>query len=241
MRISEGALRIRWPAETAPAMAALAACFMAVGITACGGGAAERAPELVVGDFARALRSGQVDAAYALMSSADRRRVSRDEFRRHLDESPAEAREAAASLEQPDGPATQVARVVLADGDTVELVRDGGDWRIATNLVDFYDQSTPRAAIRSFVRAMERGRYDVVLRFVPEADREGMTAERMATSFGGEGREEIARLLTELRASLDAPIEEIGDHATLRYGEGNRRTTRLLREGGTWKVEDPDE
>lgn len=228
---------------TLRARSLLAAVCLACGVTAfgCGGAAAERAPELVVADFAGALRAGHADAAYALMSSAYRRRVTLDEFRRHLAESPAEAREAAAALEQPDGAATQVARVVLADGDAVELVRDGADWRIATNLVDFYDQSTPRAAIRSFVRAMERDRYDVVLRFVPEADREGMSAERMRASFAGEGREEIARLLTELRASLDAPIEEIGDHATLRYGEGNRRTARLLREGGTWKVEDPDE
>lgn len=221
-----------------------AICAMAA--SGCGARAAERAPELVVADFARAIResplhAGRAADAYALMSSAYRRRVSLEEFRRHLSESPAEARETAAALEQPDGTATQIARVVLADGDTVELVRDGADWRIATNLVDFYDASTPRAAIRSFVRAMERERYDVVLRFVPEADREGMSAERMRSSFGGEGREEIARLLTELRAALDAPIEEIGDHATLRYGEGNRRTARLLREGGTWKVEDPDE
>jgi hypothetical protein len=205
------------------------------------GGAVERAPGLVVGDFAQALEDGRAEDAYALMSSGYRRRVSLEEFRRHLAESPAEAREAAASLSQQDGPAAQSARVTLADGDSVELVRDGASWRIATNLADFYDASTPRAALRSFVRAMERERYDVVLRFVPEADREGMTPERMRTSFGGEGREEIARLLLELRAGLEAPLEEIGDHATLRYGEGNRRTARLLREGGTWKIEDPDE
>jgi hypothetical protein len=236
MRNSDRPRAARWALPIGLLAASLGATA-----SGCGGGAVERAPELVVRDFAGALRGGRPADAYALMSSAYRRRVSLEEFRRHLTDSPAEAREAAASLEQPDGPATQIARVLLADGDTVELVRDGADWRIATNLVDFYDQSTPRAAIRSFVRAMERARYDVVLRFVPEADREGMSAERMRTSFAGEGREEIARLLTELRAGLDAPIEEIGDHATLRYGEGNRRTARLIREGGSWKVEDPDE
>ncbi len=229
----------RLNAAHAIAACAIAACTSA--LAGCGGATQERAPELVVHDFAAALRAGNADAAYALMSSAYRRRVSLEEFRQHLADSPAEAREAASSLEHPDGAAAQVARVTLSDGDTVELTRDGADWRIATNLVDFYDASTPRAALRSFVRAMERERYDVVLRFVPEADREGMTAERMRASFAGEGREEVARLLTELRASLDAPIEEIGDHATLRYGEGNRRTARLLREGGAWKVEDPDE
>ncbi len=210
-------------------------------LAACGGAAAGRAPEDVVDAFARALRVGDADGAYALMSEAHRRRVSRAEFARHLAENPAEAREAAAALAQRDGAAAQRAEVQLADGDTVALVRDGADWRIATNLADFYDQSTPRAALRAFVRAMERERYDVVLRFVPEADRTGMSEARMRTAFSVEAREETARLIAALRASLDAPLEEIGDHATLRYGEGGRRLARLRREGGVWKIEDPDE
>jgi hypothetical protein len=175
------------------------------------------------------------------MSADYRRRVSQAEFARHLAENPAEAREAADALARADGPASQRADVRLADGDSVTLVRDAGDWRIATNLADFYDQSTPRAALRSFVRAMERERYDMVLRFVPDADREGMTEARMRAAFSEEGRDETSRLLTALRAALDAPLEEVGDHATLRYGEDGRRVARLRREDGLWKIEDPDE
>jgi hypothetical protein len=227
-----------------------------------GCGASGHAPEDTVSAFARALRDGRADDAYDLMSAEYRRRVSREEFRRHVRHNRDELRETAEALSHPEGPAEQTARVVLGEGEVVELVRDGGRWRIATNLVDYYDQSTPRAALRTFVRAMERERYDVVLRLVPDADREGMTPERMREAFSGEGREEISRLLVELRAALDAPIEQVGDHATLRYGgtaraaEGGRggggegvsaagetgrgRVVRFVREGGRWKIEDPD-
>jgi len=209
--------------------------------TGCGGAAAAQSPDDVVAAFARSLRAGRTAEAWALMSAAYRRRVSEAEFVRHLAENPGEAREAAEALAHPDGRATQRAELALADGDRVVLVRDDDDWRIATNLADFYDQSTPRAALRSFVRAMERERYDVVLRFVPDADREGMTEARMREAFSVEGRDETARLLAALRAGLDAPLEEIGDHATLRYGEDGRRVARLRREDGLWKIEDPDE
>jgi hypothetical protein len=85
---------------------------------------------------------------------------------------------------------------------------------------------------------MERRRYDVVLRFVPDADLEGMTTERMAEAWSGEGREEIERLLANLRDNLDAPIEIVGDRATMSYGE--RYAVRFVREDGDWKIEDPD-
>jgi hypothetical protein len=172
------------------------------------------------------------------MSQSYRRRVSFEEFRRHLAENPEEARDAAHALSRPDGPAEETAIVRFADGDRVELRREGGSFRIATNLVDFYDQSTPRATLRSFLRAMERERYDVVLRMVPNADREGMSVERMREAWSDEGREEIEQLLETLRQNLDAPIEEVGDRATMPYGD--RFTAELVREDGVWKVEDPD-
>ncbi len=85
---------------------------------------------------------------------------------------------------------------------------------------------------------MERERYDVVLRMVPNADREGMSVDRMREAWSGEGREEVERLLENLRANLDAPIEEVGDRATMPYGD--RFTAEFVREDGIWKIEDPD-
>jgi len=188
--------------------------------------------------FGAALRESRYEDAYAMMSRGYRRRVPLEAFRRHLRDNPDEASDAAEALAHPDGPAEQTAVITYADGEQVRMLREGDDWRIASNVVDFYDQSTPRAALRTFVRAMERRRYDVVLRMVPDADREGMSEERMREAWSGEAREEIDRLLSNLRANLDAPIEEVGDRATMPYGE--RFSAQFVREDGVWKIEDPD-
>ncbi len=205
----------------------------------CGGPGGAQSPAGAVSAFGRALSQGRYEDAYGLMSKTYRRRVSLEEFVQHLENNPEEVQEAANALDDPDGPAEQTAVMRIGDGDRVELLRDrGGRWRIASNIVDFYDQSSPRATLRSFVRAMERQRYDVVMRMVPDADREGMSEEQMREAWTGEGQEEIDRLLENLKASLDAPIEQVGDRATMPYGD--RFTAQLVREDGIWKIEDPD-
>lgn len=204
----------------------------------CGGAGASATPEAVVEGFASQIRAGRYEAAYATMSEAYRRRVPYEEFRRYLTDNPDEAQDLIRALSRVDGPADVSAQVPYGDGDSLRLTLDGSRWRIQGNVVNFYDQSSPRNALRSFVRAMERRRYDVVMRFVPNADVEGMTEERMRDAWEGEGREEIDRLLANLRASLDNPIEEVGDRATMPYGE--RFTVQFLLEDGVWKIEDPD-
>ncbi len=221
---------------TRVALAGLAAVsVLAAGCSGTGVGAG---PEETLAEFARALRERRFDDAWGLMDDGYRRRVTREEFRARLGESSAETAETAATPARVVGPAEQEAIVRYGAGESVRLVRDSAGWRIATPIVDFYDQSTPRAALRAFVRAMERRRYEVVLRLVPAADREGMTVERMRTAWEGDSREEIERLVATLRGALESPIEEVGDRATMSYGE--RFTVQFVREDGAWKIEDPD-
>lgn len=207
-------------------------------LTGCPGVNAGATPHGTVSAFASALRDGRVDDAYGLMSESYRRRVSMEEFRRYFSDYPAEVQQTARALSDRRGPAEQEAVVEYGEGEALRLVREHGDWRVATDVVDFYDQSSPRAALRSFVRAMERRRYDVVLRLIPQADRDGMTAERMQEAWEGEGREEVERLLSNLRTALDNPIEEVGDRATMTYGD--RFRVQFLREDGAWLIDDPD-
>ncbi|MFW6050093.1 MAG: hypothetical protein ACODAU_02895 [Myxococcota bacterium] len=204
----------------------------------CGRGPSTATPQGTLEAFADAIRDERHGRAYGLMSDGYRERVAREEFERHLRANPSEARRLAAAIEATDEPIEVTARVRYGEGEELRLARRGGRWHILGNVVDFYDQSTPRAALRSFVRAVERRRYDVVLRFVPEADREGMTEEKMREAWEGEGREEIERLLANLRANLDNPIEVVGDRATMPYGE--RFSVQFVREEGVWKIEDPD-
>ncbi|MAC25616.1 MAG: hypothetical protein CMN31_24555 [Sandaracinus sp.] len=198
----------------------------------------QASPEDTVRAFAEALDAGEWEAAYGLLAESYRRRVPFEEFRRHLQAHPAEVRELVGMMGHVGEAEAITARVPFPDGDALELRREDAEWVVVGNAVDFYDQSSPRAALRSFVRAMERRRYDVVLRFVPQADREGMTVEHMERAWEGEAREEIDRLVASLRASLDEPIEVVGERATMTYGEG--ATVQFVREDGLWRIEDPD-
>lgn len=219
------------------------ACTLGVAISICaaGCGGSSPSPEATLARFAEALRARRYEEAYDLMDSRYRDRTSFELFRARLEESPTEAGETAESLSQVMAPAREEATIAVSIGPEeheVRLVRESGAWRVATALVDFYDQSTPRSSLRSFVRAMERRRYDVVLRFVPDADAEGVTPETMQRAWEGDGREEIERLLSNLREAIDNPIEEVGDRATMPYA--GRFSVRFVRERGAWKIDDPD-
>ncbi|MCB9618616.1 MAG: hypothetical protein H6721_10505 [Sandaracinus sp.] len=208
----------------------------ASGVTGCG--PRGQGPEDTLRAFAEALREGRYEDAYAFLDEGYRRRVAPAELRRHLEAHPEEVRRLVGLLSNAVETEEITAVVPVAGEEALTLRRDDGDWRVEGATIDFYDQSTPRNAVRAFVRAMQRRRYDVVLRLVPTADREGMSEERMREAFEGEAREEVERLVATLRESLDAPIEVVGDRATMAYGEGS--TVQLVREGELWKIEDPD-
>ena len=195
-------------------------------------------PESTVQPFARAINAGKLEEAYALMSGEYRSRVSLEQWKKRLTDQPQEALELSNALGSVREPADQRAYVRSDDGEQLELRREGERWYLATNVADFYDQSTPRAALRAFVRAMERKRYDIVMRLVPTQDKEGITTERMEQAWSGPERESVERMLSALREHLDAPIEIVGNRATMPYGEHAR--VQLVREGDAWKVEDPE-
>jgi hypothetical protein len=195
-------------------------------------------PEATVMAFARALNSNKPESAYALMSNEYKQRVSLDQFKKKLEGNAQETLEISNALGHVRKPAEQEAVVVYDDDLELRLRREGERWLIATNVVDFYDQSTPRAALRSFVRAMERKRYDMVMRLIPKADQEGITTDRMEQAWAGEQREEVERMLSNLRQHIDDPIEVIGNHATMPYGDQLR--VQFVREGDAWKIEDPE-
>jgi hypothetical protein len=195
-------------------------------------------PEETIRAFARALEQNDFETAYALMSEEYRARVGFEQFKRQLRENPQEMLEVSSALGHVRESAQEQALVSYDEDEELLLRRSGDRWYISTNVVNFYDQSTPRAALRSFVRAMERKRYDVVMRLIPEADKEGITTDRMEQAWAGEEREQVERMLGALRAHLDAPIEVIGTRATMPYGEHMR--VQFVREGSAWKIEDPE-
>ncbi len=204
---------------------------------ACGGGPGDRTPEEAIASLASALEHRDVEGAYRLMSRRYREQVTLDEFRA-LFADEAEIEHTAARLRARDGAADEEASVTYGSHETLRLRREGDTWRVVSDVVDWYSQRTPRDAVRSFVRAIEARRWDVLLRLLPEADREGMTEDGLRQLLAGEGEEALDHLAAGMRAALDADIEEHGERATLPYGE--RFRVELVREGDTWCVADPD-
>lgn len=195
-------------------------------------------PAAVLREYAGALERGRYDEAYELMSLEYRKRYTRAEFERALKERPDELKQMLAQLRERPRQVDVSAQVGYGEGDALKLSVERGAWRIDSDPLEFYGQRTPGEALRSFVRAIERRRYDVVLRFVPAKWAEAMTAEKLRAQWEGDKKAELERLLKNLKANLGAPIEEDGDNATMPYGENFK--VAFVREDGVWKIADPD-
>lgn len=205
--------------------------------TACSGRGAED-PHSVLRAYSRALDEGRAENAYRLLSEEARRGVSLEAFRRMVKDNPEEVREIAKALARPTSTPVVTATVTSAAGQELQLVLENGKWKVEAAAVDLYAQDTPRHAIQGFVRAVERKRYDVVLKYVPDAHREGLDATKLKGAWEGHDKEEIDQVVASLKQALPAAqIEETGDRATMAYSQG---TMQLVRERGLWKIEDFD-
>ena len=191
-----------------------------------------------VREFARALSDGSAARAYELMAPEYRRRVSLAAWQKSFEENPEEVSEASNRLAHVRSAADLENQLAHADGATLKLEQQADRWYIASEEIEFYDQSTPRSALRSFVAALTRRRYDVILRLTPEADKEGVTTDSMAIHYGHAARSDIERLLSQLRAHLDNPIEIQEDRAIMPYAEHKR--VSLIHQSGRWRIEQPE-
>ena len=172
------------------------------------------------------------------MSSSFRGKVSRDDYVRMMRDNPREVDETADRLRGKKGSLEVSAEFEYGLGDRMLLVQEDNEWRIAANPLGFYDQSTPRNALRGFLRAYNLERWDVMLRFVPNVYREKMDAPKMKAQFTGPSREQMENLINTLEANVDEPIIERGNDARMSYGD--RFTVTFVREDGAWKLKDLD-
>jgi hypothetical protein len=212
------------------------ALAVVVALAACGGAAD---PSSTLDAYEEALRDQDYDAAYALMSEGFKARYSRAEYVRAMKASGREAGITAARLARGHRAIEITAEFRYGLGDTMRLVQEGGAWRIASNPLEFYGQASPRDALRSFVRAYQAKRWDVMLRFVPTRYREAMTPELMKAQFEGEERGSVAAMMKAIATNLDAPIvERGGTEARMAYGDHGEVTFVL--EDGAWKLQDLD-
>src|SRR5260221_7716087 len=193
------------------------ACAIAIG---CGATNASN-PRSVLDAYAAALQDGRADDAYRMLSEDARRGITLEAFRTLVKQNKAEALDLGKSLSRPTDDPYVTATVPLSSGDTITLVLEDGRWRIDASALDFYSQATPRQAVVGFIRAFSRKRWDVLLKYVPDAHKEGLTEDRLKAAWG-EGKPEgkrVEEVVEAVRQSLPtATIEETGDRATRALG-----------------------
>jgi hypothetical protein len=197
-----------------------------------------KGPEETLDKYGRALKNHDFASSYDMMSSAFRAKISRDEYARMMRDNPREVDETADRLRGRHGSLEVTAEFEYGLGDQMRLVQEGGHWTIATNPLGFYDQSTPKAALRSFLRAYRLERWDIMLRFVPNPYREKMDSEKMKAQFTGGSKDQMEELMNKLEGNVDAPIDERGNSARMAYGD--KYEVKFIKEDGVWKLKDLD-
>jgi len=203
-----------------------------------GCGSRQSGPASALQEYSDALKGRDYSAAYDLMSESFQAKHSREDFVRMMKESGKEVEQTAEMLSGQYKSVDVSAEFRFGIGDTMRLVQEDGEWRIASNPMAFYSQATPREALRSFVRAYSLRRWDVMLRFVPTKYRERMTLEKMRDQFEGAHREETESMMNMIQANLDEPITDKGNEARMAYGE--RFEVKFVLEEGRWKIQDLD-
>jgi hypothetical protein len=209
--------------------------IVGVGATAC---TRSKGPTQTLDRYGRALKNRDFGSAYDLMSSSFRGKVTREDYVRMMRDNVREVDETAERLRGKKGSLEVSAEFQYGLGDKMLLVQEDGRWKISANPLGFYDQSTPRNALRSFLRAYRLERWDVMLRFVPNTYREKMDKDKMKAQFTGPSHDNMENLIMTLEANVDEPIMERGNDAKMTYGD--RFTVQFVKEDGAWKLKDLD-
>jgi hypothetical protein len=210
----------------------LIACSLSL---ACVGSAGPKDPQATIAAYAEALRRRDAPRAYGLLSVEAQKRLPFTRFEAMMRENPEQVAVLAKALAA--GPKRMVvtATFASADDESIELTLEEGQWKANLSALDLYSQQDPLATLRSFVRAFDAQRYDVLIRFVPEAEVEGITPDKLKQAWEGPQRDDMSALIDGLKSSLPtAKAEQYGNRATVGYGSSG--TVELLEENGLWKV-----
>lgn len=197
-----------------------------------------KGPSSTLDNYGRALKNHDYGGAYELMSSSFRGKVSKEEYTRMMRDNPREVDETADRLRGKHGALEVSAEFEYGLGDQMRLVQEDGHWKIATNPLGFYDQTTPKSALRSFIRAYRLERWDIMLRFVPNQYREKMDVTKMKAQFTGASKDQMEQLMNALEANVDEPIVERGNDARMMYADS--KEVKFVKEDGVWKLKDLD-
>jgi hypothetical protein len=199
-------------------------------LAACGGA---RGPSTPASDGVRAyiaaLKSNDPHDAYSLLSSAEKKQVSYDEFSLQWKQSEQERQWQIKVLEEslkgnPD--VGERAMVSFSDGKRVSLEREGKTWRLESELVTRSRAKRPIDAIRIFADAIAARDVGAALNVLTQRRRDGLTKQ-------------IEGFMSGLEKRANVMPEEFGNRAELRWDENGIRYRIVLRkEEDEWRIDD---
>lgn len=176
-----------------------------------------KGPDEVALEYARALRDGRLDDAYALTSKEYRATVSAQAFKARYTQDAVRAARADAISKTP----------VRAVGAEMSLVRDGKVWRVAGE-----SEGDARAVADAFVKAAAAGEWKKAYSFLAAPLRARYSPERFAEDFKAEPQ--AKERLTRARVALEGTPELVGNEVRFMIGEG--RALRLIREADGFRI-----
>ena len=208
-------------------------------MTACG--PSSRNPKQTLSSFLHDTTSGDIDAAYSRLSLDFRTRCSRACFIKLLEEQPGQSRLLLDELRAAEPTTVYLADAKLTSDLTLRLSKEVSatkkeaetPYLFFQNPLDFYPQNTPQQALRSFVLAYSRQRFDVLLRFVPKSLESKLTVDALKQRFTSEPK--ISAQVERLRQHSEAPLIVEDTIARLPLGEDQEAV--LLLEEGRWRVQ----
>lgn len=192
---------------------------------ACASGPARPAgdPERVLHAFLDAVRDDKLDVAYAQLHPELRRSLSRERFAELARDNKQELLDLAAQLKRVDEEVVVEAKVTTARGETVTVVLEDGEYRIAGGVLDAHALSTPLDAVSELRRALQRESLPLLLHV--------LSSERRAAWLAAFGE-----TLERTEDALDLRVEIHGDTAIVYVTGGGE--IHLRKEAGRWHVHD---
>jgi hypothetical protein len=182
--------------------------------------AADPEPALIA--WREAIAKNDAHAAYQLLSSSLRARVSENDFALQWKAAHADLLAQEDALHAPH--ALHHATGELADGRAWPLVHEPDRWRVAAVHPLSPGGDTPEDVVRRLVAAVEARDFDALVGLLAEPLRE--TLEQALT-------ERVARLKNSVR---HGPLDASGNTARIRYDP--RYHLDLIQENGRWRVAD---
>lgn len=203
-------------------------------LVACAGSS----PQSSLDRYADALEAGDAKAAYALLSEEFRERVPFEEFESRFEvQREAYGEPLVKTLQQAaDEPAFIDANLTYSEFDELKMVLTPDGWRLESGLFNFYGQRQPREALLSFIKAIERQKYDVLMQFIPNEYAQFMTVEQVREQFESNPAR-IQEMVALLKQNKHNDIRIRGNQAQMDYGP---YMVTFKKEDGLWKIEDPD-